>query len=303
MKAAIKISCLALFFVPVVAFGGPQSTVKIKSPPKRDAYGRTMQGVGTGTAIAYTGGWTYILTNHHVCPVRQAYTVEHLGKVYNEVVWVASDAYRDLALIKVRTKIPTAKIARVDPPPYHTAEHWGHPNGGPTKLTQGYTLGYTGRSLLSGASAYQIYAVVFGGESGSGIFQIDSDELYAVISESTNDGRPIAFAVGTTDIRHFLRQQTPLQSIVEYDTKANQSYVKGIAEARDTGKPLVTFVGIEACPIEGAITCAVEKLEGYTKGTVIVSVWNGNSHVGKIFTGQPESPSSVIRFAQSLRSE
>lgn len=302
----MRYALIALFLLPVVAFAGPpDSTVKIRSTAPRDAYGRIMDSVGTGTAVGNEGELTLILTNHHVAPQKRDYSIEHKGQKYTDVTWLGSDRSRDLAALVVRKKLPIATIAKTDAGPRFPTEHAGHPHGNGMQIKNGSTLGYTGRLMKCGCDGYELRVPCFGGESGSGVYHARSNELFAVISEATSDGHPYTFAIGTTDVRAFLRKHCTLfptlsESLALVPGVNGRTYNDALAEARETGKPLVTFVGVEACPIEGAIVCEPWQLRPYKRGDVVVSVWNGDKHVGEVYKDDPTNADRILAFAKKL---
>lgn len=59
------------------------------------------------------------------------------------------------------------------------------------------------------------------------------------------------------------------------------SYGQGVAKIKSNKGWLVTFVGIQSIPVEGAVVCEVDELPGYTTGQVILSKWENGQHIRK----------------------
>lgn len=304
MKAMTSI--VVLLFLPVVAFCGP--TCKIKSPQVVDAYGRVMVGFGTGSPVGNNGHQTLVMTNHHVASTPGVYTVYCEGKEY-KAKYLTSDKYKDLALLIVDANLEVFEIGKCEPGSGFQCEHRGFPGGGNEVTRQGRTVGYDGRRLNNDTltNAIHLEHISKGGESGSGVYGVGSNVLFAVVSEAASSGDPYTLAVGTSDIRDFLRKNCSgfpkLAQSVKYDVKANQTYESGVAEATKSGLPLVTFVGLEATKVDGAITCHAEKLDGFNFGSVIVSVNVNGRHAGEVFQGDPNDPKEVLKFARLVKSK
>jgi hypothetical protein len=113
-------------------------------PSSRNAY-------GTGVVI-FTGttskdqDFSLILTNGHVVEDEDSdYTVLTPGPKKNAADVIAhndkNDSRGDLALLKVWVKLPSAKLAKTDPPKDATVYQWGHPGAGRLDKREGRFLG------------------------------------------------------------------------------------------------------------------------------------------------------------------
>jgi hypothetical protein len=292
-------SFLFMLIVPIVAFGG--ATVKIHYE------NTTVAGRGTGNVIANEGELSYILTCNHVCPDDNVAWIEYQGKQYRGVHVVANEVEHDLALCVVKAKLPVANIASYDPIPKTSAEHNGFPGGNNVRYKTYATIGYDNYKMKAGFIGYHLDIDCYGGESGSGVYIKGTNTLFAVISQATRNGLHYTYAIGTTDVRNFLRSHsvlTPsLKDSLKLDTHANQSYNDGVAEAKDTGKPLVTFVGVEAIPVDGCVTCAPQTLKGYDRGTILISWFDGDSHQGYVYKGDPKDSKAILQLVRKKCNE
>lgn len=59
------------------------------------------------------------------------------------------------------------------------------------------------------------------------------------------------------------------------------TYDEGVKKAKETGLPLVTFIGVPAKAVHGCLVCAVKAgTAGFPQVSVLVSKWVGDRHVG-----------------------
>jgi S1-C subfamily serine protease len=209
----IRVLTLALLLLsPLASLAGPDEAVKIanvlEAAETKDGAGALVSGWGSGTVVQCKEGWAYILTNKHVAPDRGDYLfVWKDGKSYR-AEWVAADSEADLALIRIRAKLPAAKLAGAVPKVGEECQQWGFPGAGRMRAKSGQARerGSVKDTSYKETDKYDPLIVGYQaehGESGSGVFN-EAGELVGVCYRLFVDHPGYAGCVRLADVRRFL---------------------------------------------------------------------------------------------------
>lgn len=156
------------------------------TPPRSfDAKAATVRISGcTGTILRGKRGY-YVLTANH-CVGRSGWNKARLKDGRQFDIRIAGvDRLADLAVYELKTdeKLPIAKVAQAKPERGTRVWHMGYGVHIPGNYEEGYVTRIAGADCM-------MYLSVSSGDSGSGIFRVDTNELISVVSRTTSLNRP-----------------------------------------------------------------------------------------------------------------
>lgn len=183
---------------------------------------------GTGFSIKYdkTSGKSYVLTNSHICSVKDNFPFEFKFYYENhtaimspeargmsgELLVISKDDSKDICLMETNNYIPPVEIASKN---YQVNQGekikiTGAPNGVYPIILDSYISNLFDRNLMDdispgGRPLYLISSMIFPGHSGSPIFNKKDEVIGIVFINLSNQEGPIYGAAGI-----------PLEDIIEF---------------------------------------------------------------------------------------
>jgi hypothetical protein len=159
---------------------------------------------GSGTIIKVGAGRAYVLTNRHVCP-RAGRIVVHVRGRALPARWLEVDEKgADLAMLEIADPgVPPVAVAQVQPAaqePVWQVGYGSDEQGQRLRQRAGRVLGYRSTSADRRHWNLHLDLACLSGDSGSGIFAQQSQQLIAVLWGG--NGRETV-CVGLQDIRRF----------------------------------------------------------------------------------------------------
>ena len=180
-----------------------------KTNPKASVQIIGTKSMGSGIIVSSANRVSYILTNNHVCAINKVTTGKYdlleinmynlNKKVYGIVAKI--DSVKDLCLIKVNVgELPTALISddfKIHDKVYNISSPLGYNN---------YKAdGYIGGQILFDRNDYKQFSIsIYGGSSGSGVFDYNSHKLVGLVAMGYGTAATISGMVPLEDIRLFL---------------------------------------------------------------------------------------------------
>lgn len=218
---------------------------------------RNTVSTGTGFFVAKGG---YLVTNHHVIEDATDFAIrDSKGRFYKAVV-VASDANRDLALLRVDGNFPALNVANSDlVSKGQRVLAVGYPQisiqGNESKVTDGIVSSFSG--LRNDDTWFQISVPIQGGNSGGPLV--------------TEAGAVVGVVVATANVARFLKLTGNLPQNVNYAIKSNV---------------LLDFLKSQRIATVAASKAKVT-IDGVDASTVLVIAKNGSIEVNYTTTHGP----------------
>lgn len=166
--------------------------IKNRSPSKPSTPERSFDALAatgkisgcTATVLRGESGYLVLTANH--CVGRSGYNRITLRDGRSFQIRIAgADRQADIAVYRLETteKLPIAKVAAANPQPGTRVWHQGYGVHIPGNREEGRIQYHSGKDTCC-------YLSVSSGDSGSGIFRVDTNELVSVVSRTTSVNRP-----------------------------------------------------------------------------------------------------------------
>jgi len=169
----------------------------------------------TGFSFKTTDVVSFVLTNKHVCNMgpnaNYTLTLQSGGKV--QAVFVRSDPFADVCLLKANAIIPPLSLAKRNATQGDRVLSIGGPDGAYPLIVEGFISGYYNMHMRNDDdddSDFEVHfraqvmsAPVYHGSSGSPVFDVNG-EVIGIVFAVRGEKEHIAFIVPISEVRRFL---------------------------------------------------------------------------------------------------